>query len=814
MKKKFKISMAFVSAMLALTGMFTKKYRDTLPQDYNSNEVPYISTYYIKPIVKPNENVILDFYITDYSHKSYIEEDLCNLFTVTIKIDGKQNIVKKCLNPGDHSINLGSFQSVGEKKFSILCTDKYGRNSHELFNYFLVRNEPLINEYVMTEEDLITYNIKNDDNKEYGENTRKGLQNLLDDKKALGFNKLKLLPGIYRIDYSDSIFIPTEFTLDLNEATIKLNGFTGDKATMIQLNNTFDSHVINGTIEGDYYEHDYGNSPNNSEWIIGVTMNGECKYSSFENLTIKDITGYGAGNGIGKSRDGSLGYTYVNPTKIGDTFTLGSIDRKTGKSVSSTNTTTCDFIDIEAYSKIGYLTVSRYLGYQGNPCDTWNLVCHYYDKNKNFISSVDGYQYRRIAVPNNAKYMKITILSESYPTDLSVQLFRVPTHCSFKNIKFENCRAVGLAQSAMKDMLVENCEFINSGQTAAKCAYDAEDGWDMMQDVTLRSLNFHDNPNNELLTCAGHNFIIENMKDGKVYIWERTNSYVIRNCDNLKSSTLRNESRLKTGYVRFSNNTVNSNIYIASHKSNNWPIIVKDSTINGNAKNSTGMGKYLRCDIGSSIEAIKNNYDSALGEGEFIDCHIHDKTGENNGGIYYNCTLENISGNIHRTFEITNSTISNISVYAGQYAPNYTFKNSTITNVEITLGYWHKGCEILFENCTINNKNFLIKLPHYSLKEPITLINNSITSQSSNGLINFYDDRVYNTDEISTLNNGLKLENNSINLPNSKYVIEGLNEKTVNTIFIINNSNKITPDNILIVNPTALNSSNISITNN
>ena len=42
----------------------------------------------------------------------------------------------------------------------------------------------------------------------------------------------------------------------------------------------------------------------------------------------------------------------------------------------------------------------------------------------------------------------------------------------------------------MKDMLVENCEFTKSGQVLAKCAYDAEDGWDMMQDVTFRGLNF------------------------------------------------------------------------------------------------------------------------------------------------------------------------------------------------------------------------------------------------------------------------------------------------------------------------------------
>ena len=45
----------------------------------------------------------------------------------------------------------------------------------------------------------------------------------------------------------------------------------------------------------------------------------------------------------------------------------------------------------------------------------------------------------------------------------------------------------------------------------AKYIWDAEDGWDMMQDVTFRGLNFYDTPNNEFLTCAGHNFIIENI---------------------------------------------------------------------------------------------------------------------------------------------------------------------------------------------------------------------------------------------------------------------------------------------------------------
>ena len=61
------------------------------------NELLYISTYYIKPIVKPDEEVIIDFYITDYYHKEYVNEDYSEVFTVTARIDGKDNLVIKNL---------------------------------------------------------------------------------------------------------------------------------------------------------------------------------------------------------------------------------------------------------------------------------------------------------------------------------------------------------------------------------------------------------------------------------------------------------------------------------------------------------------------------------------------------------------------------------------------------------------------------------------------------------------------------------------------------------------------------------------------
>ena len=863
--------------------------KGNLSKEININEVPYISTYYIEPKVEPNADVIIDFYVTDYYHKEYTEEDTSEAFTVTVKIDGKKDIVKKNIKAGDNSINIGSFKTTGEQKFSIIATDKYGRNSHELFNFFLVEDskekEKSSKEYVMSKDDLLKYNIKNTDTYEnkyiatlnldeptpetvkaelekvaatitpksnsytciiadtigngepgnwWGEtivkysddynkenvmqeayNTREGLQKLLDDVKFQGYTSIKLLPGTYRIDHSDSIWVPSDFTLDMNGSIIKLNQFTGDKALMITLNNTFDSHVINGTIEGDYYSHDYANSPNNSEWVMGISIGSEAKYSSFENLTVKDITGYGGGNGIANSRDESLGYTYLYPTAINDSFKLGDIDRKTGEAIESTNRTTSDFISIDNYDGIGYLSVSRYLGYQGNPCNTWNMIAHFYDGEKKYISSVDSYFYRRIGVPDGAKYMKVTILEESYPTDLSVQYFRIPTHCAFKNITFENNRCVGLAQAAMKDMLVENCEFTRCGQSSAKCAYDAEDGWDMMQDVTFRKLNFHDNPNNDFLTCAGHNFVIEDMAAGKVYFWERTNSYVVRNSDNIAGANLGHTTRKRSGYVRFYDNTVNGNISIgAAEENDDWPLIVKDCIINGRAENVIDKALYLRCTIKSAVSNnTTNNWNIALGNGNFKDCNIKDKSGENMGGVYEKCTFENISGNIHGSFDVSDSTISNWTVNGGGYDPTFSFKNCKLNNFQITFGYWYEGATTIFDNCTINNEDFLLKLPHYSMKKPISIINSSFTSNGKDGMVVFYDDRTGGSAGELVKQDMITIDNNKIDMDKSEFVVSGIGKDTVNNINITFEDNELLSEKLRLYDKACDESSRVKIIN-
>lgn len=842
------------------------------------HKVPYLATYYIKPIVAPGEEVTIRFYVTDYDHKEYRENITDEVFTVRVRIEGQDEIVQTGLKAGDHSLSLGSFQEEGEVRFSLLATDQHGRNSHELFNFFLVRSEVALREYVVTAADLSDYGIRNDDDYEirkvvtlnlekpdpesvrkalpdaaaaieappdkyvviiadtegtgepgnwwqativkYGERydrdavaaqakaTREGLQKLLDEKAAAGFTRVRLLPGIYRVDHTGTLYIPSGLTVDLNGATLKLNPHAGHKSLMVALNNTVDSHLINGVIEGDYYGHDYEHSEHNSEWVCGIAIEGGARYSSFRDLVVKDIVGYGGSNGIAKSRDGSLGFTYTPPRALGE-FTLGDIDRRTGAPRPSAVRSTCGLVDIPTPGVIDaqtqrphpeYLQVGIYLGYQGNPCGTWNIVCHFYRQDETFLKSVDAYLYRRVRIPAGAAKMRVTILNNATPNNLSVYYFRTPTHCAFQNIRFENNRCVGLAQAAMNDMLVENCTFTRSGQTLARCAYDAEDGWDMMQDVTFRNLRFFDNPHNEFLTCAGHNFVVENLT-GKVFIWNRTNGFVLRNSQNVASLTIGPGQRSRTGYYRVYGNTFRGNVTInpPEKPEQAWKLVIRDSTIAGRA--SGPGGRFLKCEI----------FGGPLGGGEFHDCYVHDISGENRGGVYRNCRIENVTGNMHGTFDIDHCTITGWKCNSGSHNPQYLFWNSTLTDFSLHFGYWFQGAKTLFENCTITSEGALVKLPHYAMKKPVSVIDCRFTTTGSAGIVEYYDDRTGGSAGELTDQEPLTLQGNVLQLGKSPYVVTGLTENAQNPITIIAQDNHTTPANVPLCSPNAKKSQQVTV---
>ena len=431
------------------------------------------------------------------------------------------------------------------------------------------------------------------------------LTQLLKDKVNAGYNKIVMHRATYVVD-ENGFEIPSGLDFDMNGSTFKTNPFTGNGALIAKMTDAIDTHVHNGTFEGDYFGHDYAGSTSNSEWVSGFEMGGSCRYSSLYDVTIKDITGYGLQNSI--SSKSPNGTTFFPPVLVGDKvngFELGDIDTTTGQDKPcSYRTRTKEFTNISgAIGKSDFLTVSIHLNYQGNEFSSFNMVVYFYDSSRNLIEAVNAYQYRQIKIPSGAYYARTVFLGLREKTDWNVHyhFLRVPTHCKFENVTIDNARCVGMAQGQMKDFLVKDCTITNSGQSSATCAYDAEDGWDGMQDAFFENFTITECPHNGFLTCAGHNFVVNNMRADGMYMWERTRWVEVKN-STFNGVAIRGGGEkdiLKHGIARFHDNTVTGlfyNLNLVSNIAKNCTF-TKDKPQSGLLIDCTVKGSYVSKEV-------------------------------------------------------------------------------------------------------------------------------------------------------------------------------------------------------------------------
>ena len=557
---------------------------------------------------------------------------------------GSKTLALKGVRSGDGEFDLGKLP-VGEYEMRIWAVDAERRESHRVIHDFRVVDPsalavPADKVYMMTAEDLSKYGIRNDGDLEkvvlsgpgssevlkekrsgspgytvtvpvdpktggmpfkaykqakvvYDEGYDKaaveavsvanadGIQKLLDEKAAEGFRKVVMLPGTYRLSWTKSVFVPDRMTLDLGQAVLKQNGFTGSKSVMVRLSSVTDSRLVGGTLEGDYWEHDYAGSPDGSEWPAGFEIGGDARYCFVDGVKVVDITGYGGQNGICKDSKGGFAFFCEKLPA----FAPGGLDLGTG--AVDTNDTfrfTTDFRDLAPITGKGYrrLQVSRFLGYQGCATPAWQVAVAWYDAEKRFVSAEVAWQYREMWIPESAAYIRVSVEEETLEaandSGLRLAAFRVPVNCAVTRCTFEHCRCVGYAASAMKNMLFGANVFTRSGESAAKCAFDAEDGWDQMQDVYFLKNVFRDNPvNNSILTCAGHNFILEK-NEGDVYMWGRTNSSCVR-YNTLGEGVYYCDSRRRSGYGRFYGNTYTKGARLGrrdeKYRDDPWTFVIK-----------------------------------------------------------------------------------------------------------------------------------------------------------------------------------------------------------------------------------------------
>ncbi len=613
-------------------------------------------------------------------------------------------------------------------------------------------------------------------------NTGLGINKFLDDARQKGFRKVVFLKGTYRISNVTTIEVPSGMTIDLNGSVIKMNQFAGCHGVQIRMRDCTDSRVVNGIVEGDYFEHDYENSEKKAEWVMGICIDGESKYCGFERILLRYITGYGGGNGF-------HGYHGKN-TGVGK-FVKGTIDEKTGEVIPDV-----EGLIVSEPKKIdsfvedgGYVTCSRFLGYQGRIGDDWSLRFHFYDKDGKYLETIRGRQYRIVRIPEGAETVRVTVYTTDMETAKALVLncFKRPWNSWFQDIFILSARCVGLAPSAMFNFRFENCSFVRSGENLAKCAFDAEDGWDMMQDVWIVRNKFLKNPVNELLTCAGHNFIIED-NEASIHLWNRTNGYVIKGNEFRRAFFGAGETRGRTGLIRICNNTYSQSVRLGDNDGEavdpslaavdpsqwvqdsgknddkkkrpyytNWFVTMKDFE---NANFSLGNTAMIS---GVNLKG-KELTRMSLAHSTLEDCEFKHHFSDSK---FFKTIFKNVNGRINHgtSLSIVSSELENCSIgvqgSSKDKSGSFSIKDCKLKEVTSPVGYWNLPQNFTYENCTFENtEKPIIRIGVYSIGEII--FRNCTFNTATAPIVEVYDMRQNNNGrggEYETLEGKIRFEN-------------------------------------------------------
>lgn len=820
MKKLFVLSLCLTSASLFAQPVVPGEYTDPSnlkkvfepPRYFKApveRQFPYMSIYYVKPIVTTDEKVEFSYYVTDYNHSQERFCDNSHRFDVHLKVvtptGEARTRIKENVGAGDGKFAFKPFRKKGEYEVCIWAVNRANNlESHRIWHTFRVVTPedleiPADKVYTMTADDLKAYEICNkgdlgrkvlvevphppkkmsfnDQFKMYKEviakyieenspkvddgkvgytvyaparngniifnswralkvvndplydtnkveqaaiKTAEGLQKLLNDKAAAGFRKVVMLPGTYRISGFSSIRLPSNMTLDLNNAVIKCNAFAGVHGCMVRIADVKNAHLVNGVLEGDYFEHYYDALPGNPEWPLGFSISAESVDCSVENVVVKDITGYGGSNGMGR-RNGSLHRYHRGLGK----FVPGALDPKTGELIADRKLQfTSGFVKVEP-EKVKRAQVSKYLGYQGIASQQWQLVGCWYDKDKKFISSETIYQYREIPIPANAAFLRVTQLNwsleEANKAGLTICAFFIPRNCIIKNCTFDRARCVGYAASAMRNFLFEGNFITRSGESAAKCAFDAEDGWDMMQDTTFIGNKCSGNMlNNSLLTCCGHNFIFEK-NDCALHFWGRTHSPCVRD-NKITSGTYYCDSQNRSGYGRFARNAYSRMLSVPQSNGDarlGWDFAFVNMDLMNPDTNSCANVSLSDTARLVNCKASNRNVSPANAVGCcFENCQIGFlKSGIWNGVVMKGGKFNAFRGkNIFDRCDFTKTSFHNFAdgkqifrnckfdgcSFVGISNGSIEFENCIFTKTSMWNGYWCKASNIKYRNCTFD----------------------------------------------------------------------------------------------------------------
>jgi len=409
--------------------------------------------------------------------------------------------------------------------------------------------------------ELEKFGIRNDGTE--AEATSKGINAALQHAKTLKANRIVFPAGTYLINVNDPVVFDHQDTIvDLNGATLQAQANKRSDYTIAQIwPGAKNLRLTNGTLRGDREEHDYKTVKGTHEGCAGLSVIGGDNLE-IDHLHVTQFPGIGVTNSSTgmRNRDELLQHIYY--LVEGKNFESGGFS-DTGEAVDNPQ----KMRTIEPYA-IGGERSQFELGYTGGYMGfPWILGRAYQivflDEGKQFLEKKEALQYRKIQVPEKARFMHLEInqpeIAEKPAHPASTEfLARITNFIPSTNVHFHDNlldfnRSLGLSGVGQR-WLIENNRFENNGGIAPAYGVDLEDGWELMQDVVFRKNAFKDNLQGDIVICAGSEILVEdNDFTNKVVFHGRAYNYTAR------------ENRVKGGFVFYTTRsgvaTITGNTY-------------------------------------------------------------------------------------------------------------------------------------------------------------------------------------------------------------------------------------------------------------
>lgn len=631
--------------------------------------------------------------------------------------------------------------------------------------------------------DLNKFNISNN-----GENpveTSKGINAMLMEAYEEGYNKIVMPKGQYSISEENPIIMVSNMILDLNGSTFKINPNGLQHYVVVNFTKCENSILTNGIIQGDKDEHDYTTISGSHEWTCGVVFN-DCKNIELKNITVRNFPGYGVSSSLGEN----ISNLIIGVTK--DNLENGNISSDGKRKKDSKTIRTIEPLDISQVG--GEFELGYNKGYMGYPyMQSKEYNSYFYDENMNYIEMKECIQYKKVSIPDKAKYVHFVFFQGGVPsrgdTDFGGTTVFLTNYTSPYKIKISNCtiegnRSLGMGLCGGRNFIIENNTFKENGGGAPGYAIDLEDGWEYMDGYLFRNNKFVDN-NNDVVVCAGDNIIFENNDfTSTVYMWGRATNYSFIN-------NIFTNINMNINYEYSSDTTCTGNTYI------NCRLAIYSN--NDSANLSITNEKLIDTSINITSESVVIRDSEILSEnnsvslyGKYDNCKISCSSGGFNNVEMDNCNISNTSANIKGESTIKNSTIDNLSLTTINGDNKINILDNNIRDIYILVTTWGDAVEIDLENNEIVlNEKTLLDISAGKLKNLI-FKDNDVVSISEKPIFNLYD-----TGYTEPSGNAV-ISNNKFN-QTYDYIFDGI--KIVSGKFKLQNKNNEYNNDIKFINP-------------